>query len=522
MRDLSVIIPSRNEEFLGKTIENVLENIEADTEVIVILDGYWPDPGIPDNERVTLIHHTTPIGQRAATNEGVRASQAKYVMKLDAHCAVDKGFDKKLMETMEPDWTVIPRMYNLHAFDWVCKNGHNRYQGPSGPCEKCGEPTEKQIIWKPRKSRMSDYMRFDKDLKFAYWGAYKYREEAKGDIIPIMSFLGACWFMERDRYLELEGLDEKHGSWGQVGTEVACKSWLSGGKLMVNKKTWFAHMFRTQGGDFSFPYSIKGSDQSKARKYSQKLWKGDKWPKAKHDLNWLIDKFSPVPGWESKAILYYTDNQLDPKVEKMCQDQLKSAAGSIPIYSVSLKPMDFGKNIVVEGKRSYETMFKQILAGLENIKEDIVFFCEHDVLYHESHFEFVPNKPNKYFYNVNVWKIRMSDGLALKVNECKMTSGLCAHHKLLLDHYRERDRRIGKEGFSRKIGFEPGTHNRKEKIDEYGCAVWRSNVPNLDLVHGRNRTHRRWKREEYRNQKYTKGWTESHVSKIDGWDVKGF
>ena len=39
--------------------------------------------------------------------------------------------------------------------------------------------------------------------------------------------------------------DEKHGSWGQYGTEWACKSWLSGGKLITTKKTWFGHMFRT-------------------------------------------------------------------------------------------------------------------------------------------------------------------------------------------------------------------------------------------------------------------------------------
>ena len=35
------------------------------------------------------------------------------MMKLDAHCAVDEGFDVKLMADCEPDWTVVPRMFNL-------------------------------------------------------------------------------------------------------------------------------------------------------------------------------------------------------------------------------------------------------------------------------------------------------------------------------------------------------------------------------------------------------------------------
>ena len=106
MRDLSVIIPGRNEEFLQKTIENVLENIQSDTEIIAICDGYWPDPPVLDHPRVIVVHHTDPIGQRAATNEGARISQAKFVMKLDAHCAVDKGFDAKLIkDCRRRNWT---------------------------------------------------------------------------------------------------------------------------------------------------------------------------------------------------------------------------------------------------------------------------------------------------------------------------------------------------------------------------------------------------------------------------------
>jgi len=301
MYDLSVIITARNEEFLQRTIDDILSNIEGKTEIIAILDGYWPDPGIKDDNRVTLIHHTKSTGQRASVNEGVRISKAKYIMKCDAHCAFDKGFDVKLMADCKSDWTVIPRMYNLHAFDWVCECGHNLYQGPTpDKCPKCQKKgMTKKIIWKPRKSRKTDFATFDNNMKFQYWKGYESRPEAKGDIADVMSFVGACFFMERKRYWDLEGLDEKHGSWGQMGTEISCKTWLSGGRQVVNKKTWFAHMFRTRGS-FSFPYPIKHSDQEKARIYSRDIWLNDKWPKAKKSLSCIIDKFSPVPTWNEK------------------------------------------------------------------------------------------------------------------------------------------------------------------------------------------------------------------------------
>lgn len=131
--DLSVIIPARNEMFLANTIEDILKNSSKRTEVIAILDGYWPEPPIVDSDRVTLVHHTVPIGQRGGTNEGARVSQAKYIMKADAHCAFDKNFDVKLMTELDghEDWTMIPRMWNLHAFDWQCDScGKRTYQGP--------------------------------------------------------------------------------------------------------------------------------------------------------------------------------------------------------------------------------------------------------------------------------------------------------------------------------------------------------------------------------------------------------
>jgi hypothetical protein len=211
-----------------------------------------------------------------------------------------------------------------------------------------------------------------------------------------------------------------------------------------------------------------------------------------------------------KGIIYYTDNRLNIKLAKQVRDQIKKA--NLPIVSASLKPLDFGKNIHIQEKRGYLTMFKQILAALEASDSEIIYFCEHDVLYHPSHFEFTPPKKDVYYYNVNVWK---TDGKkAIKVDDCKQTSGLVAYRDLLIRHYRERIKRVEESGFTRKMGFEPGTHNRAERVDDLKAESYTSEQPNLDIRHDNNLTQTRWSPDEFRDQRYTKGWTEGPIPEV--------
>jgi hypothetical protein len=509
--------------FIGRTVRNILRNIKGDTEVIVVLDGVPADPPLPAHPRVLEVLLNKSIGQRAATNLAARLSRAKYVMKTDAHCAFGPGFDVIMMADMQDDWTMIPMMYNLHAFDWVCSCGFRRYQGPTAPCEECGKAMTREMIWKPKKSPETTAMRFDQDLKFAYWSKYKKRQT--GDLVDTMSLLGACWMATRKKYWELGLCDEEHGSWGQQGTEVACKTWLSGGRLVCTKKTWFSHMFRTQGGDFGFPYSISARDVSIARKHSQKLFLDGKWKGAKHPLSWLISKFAPVPDWNlpplserpSKGLVYYTDSRLDEQIMLACQNQLQLSRNGHEIISVSLEPTLFGNNITLDAKRGIPTMFKQILAGLEASTADVIFLVEHDVLYHPSHFDFVPPKRDTFYYNQNRWMVNAETGHAL-FHYASSTSGLCAYRELLVEHYRKRVAMVESAGhFTYKMGFEPGTHNRAERVDDSKSDTWLSEYPNIDLRHGQNLTPSRWRKDQFRSQRYTKGWTEA--DEVPGWGV---
>lgn len=331
--DLSILIPARNEMFLSRTIDSIMENIEADTEVIAVLDGAWADPPIPQRERVNIIHVPKSIGQRASTNLAARLSKAKYVMKLDAHCSVDKGFDRKMLEALNvtgDNVTMVPVMRNLWAFDWKCLMcGKKWYQGPTP--KKCqetnfkgtGKPCEskkftRKMRWIGKENPQSTSFCFDSTPHFQYFEDWKHREPYEKDkkekkITETMSLQGSCWMLTRDKYWELNICDENFGSWGSQGIEVAAKTWLSGGRVLVNHNTWYAHMFRTQGGDFSFPYPISGRDQEKARSYARTLFFNNNWDKQVRPLSWLLEKFWPVRGWTEEELVKLKANKFEFK-----------------------------------------------------------------------------------------------------------------------------------------------------------------------------------------------------------------
>lgn len=309
MRDLSIIIPARNEMFTARTIEDILANIEADTEVIAVLDGAWVDPKIPQHDRVNIIYVPEPIGQRAAQNIAVRLSQAKFVMKVDAHCSFDKGFDRKMIEGFDKmgyNVVMVPVMRNLWAFDWKCYHcGWKTYQGPTptrcGQCNK-SDKIRRKMLWIGKPNPQSWSYCFDSTPHFQYFEEYKHRPETKiqrdTGFTETMSLQGSCFMSTREKYWEWELSDEKLGNWGNQGIEVALACWLSGGRVLVNHSTWYAHMFRTQGGDFSFPWrGIKGQSTDKTKKNVVDKYWNKKHPKQIYSVKWLLEKFWPVPGW---------------------------------------------------------------------------------------------------------------------------------------------------------------------------------------------------------------------------------
>lgn len=190
----------------------------------------------------------------------------------------------------------------------------------------------------------------------------------------------------------------------------------------------------------------------------------------------------------SKGIIYYTDNVPKEKFLKTFRALLKKFTGEIPIVWVSQKPIDEEPNIVLSGiGRSHKSICAQILAGLKFIDADIIFFAEHDIIYHPTYFEFEPQKKDVFYYNVNRWWLREKDGQASHKKNTAALSQLIAYKEIMIDFFTKRLQFYIEGVKLGKCKTEPGKFNVPElpffKMEHY-VSKW----PNIDIRHKRNYT----------------------------------
>jgi glycosyltransferase involved in cell wall biosynthesis len=279
--DLSIIIPSRNEKFLQGTVDDLLRKATGEIEVIVVLDGYWPDPPLAEDKRVTVVHFSESRGTRVAINVGVRIASGKFVMKCDAHCMFAPGFDEVLKADCGRDWIVIPTRYSLDVSSGEDSLGWRKFKYPINYhyfAFPYGEASGLFAIhWREK---------------------HEPRLAARESIMvdDLMTFQASCWFTRRDYFNRVLGpMDDANYGSHQEDVELSLKCWLSGGRVVVNKNTWYAHLHK--GWTHMRGYPMYKSARQRCEKFSVDYWMNDRWPLAKHKFQWLVDKFWPLPGW---------------------------------------------------------------------------------------------------------------------------------------------------------------------------------------------------------------------------------
>lgn len=242
---LSIILPSRNEKYLNKTVEDLLLKAKGEIEIIVVLDGYWEAPiGDP---RVKVIHFGKVGGMRNAINAGVAIAKGDFILKADAHCMFAEGFDLELIKSCEDNTVIVPRRYRLDPEKWeIIKDGR--------------PPIDRMLL--------------TEDLHGKDWQKGNHPEL---DIEETPSSQGSCWLMKKSYFSELELMDEKtYGTFWSEFQEIGLKCWLSGGRCLVNKKTWYAHWHKDSRG-------YKLDEKNELKEF--------KWHKATKPLSWLLEKF---------------------------------------------------------------------------------------------------------------------------------------------------------------------------------------------------------------------------------------
>lgn len=285
---VSVIIPSRSPQYLDKTMQDLLAKAEGDVEIVVVLDGIWPDPFPQEDPRIHYLHQGMQhenYGMRAAINAGVFMSTGEYLMKIDEHCMVDQGWDTKLKADCEDNWVVIPRRYRLEPESWTL-------------VEDGRPPIDYMYLANP-------FARPD-DVEWGLHGSeWKQRHYDRKDVLidDTMSWQGSCYFMKRVHWdtaiVEME--EEGYGPFTQEAQEIGNKTWFSGGRVVVNKKTWYAHWHKGKNGKgYGFSnaqYRDHQADKENGRRFCIDYWMNDKWPKHTRTFEWLVQHFWPVPTW---------------------------------------------------------------------------------------------------------------------------------------------------------------------------------------------------------------------------------
>lgn len=214
-----------------------------------------------------------------------------------------------------------------------------------------------------------------------------------------------------------------------------------------------------------------------------------------------------------KGIIYYTSNRLKTVIKDGVMKQLKSIGLPITVNDTPLE------------KIGALSMFHQILDCLERSTEKYVFFCEHDVLYHPSHFDFTPPRDDTFYYNTNVWRWDYYSDRVITYDHHASVSGLCVNRELAIEFYRNRLKIIYEKGldklptfgnptWAREMGYEPGKSNKhgEKAIKE----EWKSEHPNIDIRHTRSMTAPKMRLEDFVHK--PENWQESTINKLTGWE----
>jgi glycosyltransferase involved in cell wall biosynthesis len=283
MSKVSILIPTRNETYktnfgttvLQQTVLDVLQKGTGDFEVLVMFDGE-PYQDLPEVKNLKVFYNKEPRGSKHCINDLINKAEGEYIFKLDSHCMVGEGFDEVLQE-MENNWVVIPRFYVLNAEEWKWQD-ERFYDYFFLPCPF----TDK------------------KQFRFQAGGHWKERTGERLDITvdENMKLHGSAFFMNKDFFLNsIKELDYSVDDSSGEDIEISLKTWLGpwNGKLIVNKNTWYAHMHK--GRQRPRGYHMGNNQIYNTYNWIANYWIGNSWEERDKDLEWLIEKFYPIPTW---------------------------------------------------------------------------------------------------------------------------------------------------------------------------------------------------------------------------------
>jgi len=107
---------------------------------------------------------------------------------------------------------------------------------------------------------------------------------------------------------------------------------------------------------------------------------------------------------EQMTVIYLTASMLEkhkPHFAAYQKEVLLEAIKDTPIISVSREPLNFGHNILDDGKKCTDNIYRQMLRACKVAETKYVAVAEDDCLYHEFHFTFRRPCDNEVLYDRN-------------------------------------------------------------------------------------------------------------------------
>ena len=286
---LSVIIPSRNQptwQFTQKTVTDLFEKATGDIEVIVVLDGYQLSTPLIPHENLTVIHNPESKGMRPAINAAANVARGKFLMKVDDHVMFGEGYDEILANDCDDNWLAVPSRYALDGENWKRKYGpidYLYYYPPLKSSPQFGYGFHGQK-WLGERGLTGGYFDREKKLKHIL-------------VDDMLTCQGSCWFTTKTHFDNIGGMDIKFLD-HQEAQEMVFKTWLIGGRCVVNKNTNYSHLHK--GTQHGRGYRLFKHKMIKSQIYSTDYWLNNRWPLAIRKLKWIIEHPSwwPLEGWE--------------------------------------------------------------------------------------------------------------------------------------------------------------------------------------------------------------------------------
>lgn len=223
---LTVVIPYRNEEFLGFTVRRLQETIHIPYEIITVDDGSDQPIDIPTG--TTNIRFEQPIGAQFARHTGIERAKYETVLVIDAHMNfTDDDWAQKLASYSQENPTHIgcTIMRGLAPERMEMKDSVGRYFGAH------------IIPFEERQENSGMHHVQIRRILVDKWNITR----SCGEVGCV---LGGAYFLNRNWYLKtlLAPWEELRG-WGYLEANISIPNYLLGGKN-VCLDIEIGHMFR--------------------------------------------------------------------------------------------------------------------------------------------------------------------------------------------------------------------------------------------------------------------------------------